>query len=214
MELPPALARGSDTFAELRPTLTDLQRLVAELAPVAPELAPFMRRLAGFADTARPTVAELRRMLGEPGAGNDLVDALLDCPALARLSETALPHTRRALRDAEPIFAFARPYTPDLAAWMRSFGGAMAPYDANGHYARTMAVFDAFEFVDDAGGRAPRPEGSRGRAGKSPNLTPGNLRRCPGAGDAPAGGRVGAVRRQRRALEPRLRPEPHGGGDP
>ena len=184
VELPPALARGSDTFAELRPTLTDLQRLVAELAPVAPELAPFMDRLAGFADTARPTVAELRRMLGEPGAGNDLVDALLDAPRLARLSETAFPHTRRALRDAEPIFAFARPYTPDLTAWMRSFGGAMAPYDANGHYARTMAVFDAFEFVDDPAGGHLDPKGPAAR-GQSPNLSLGNLRRCPGAGTRP-----------------------------
>jgi phospholipid/cholesterol/gamma-HCH transport system substrate-binding protein len=188
VELPPALARGSDTLAELRPALGDVQRLMEELDPVAPELAPFLRRLAAFAGTARPTVGELRLMLDNPGAGNDLVDALRDAPRLARLSETALPRTRRALRDAEPIFAFARPYTPDLTAWMRSFGGAMAPYDANGHYARTMAVFDAFEFVDDPEGGHLDPKGPAAR-GQSPNLSLGNLRRCPGAGTrAPADG--------------------------
>jgi phospholipid/cholesterol/gamma-HCH transport system substrate-binding protein len=161
---------------------------VEELDPVAPELAPFLRRLAAFAGTAQPTVGELRLMLDNTGAGNDLLDALRDAPRLARLSETALPRTRRALRDAEPIFAFARPYTPDLTAWMRSFGGAMAPYDANGHYARTMAVFDAFEFVDDPEGGHLDPKGPAAR-GQSPNLSLGNLRRCPGAGTgAPADG--------------------------
>ena len=63
-----------------------------------------------------------------------------------------------------PIFGFSRPYVPDLTAWLRSFGGAMATYDANGHYARTMAGFDAFQFVDDAAGGRLEPEAAAGSA--------------------------------------------------
>ena len=86
------------------------------------------------------------------------------------------------------MFAFARPYTPDLVGWLRSFGGAMATYDANGHYARTMPVFNAFDFVDDAEGGhlEPKPPDQRGT---SPAVSTGNLRRCPGAATrAPADG--------------------------
>jgi len=64
----------------------------------------------------------------------------------------------------------------------------MAPYDANGHYARSTPVFDAFNFTDDADGGSltPKPAAERG---SSPNLSTGNLRRCPGSGAAaPADG--------------------------
>jgi phospholipid/cholesterol/gamma-HCH transport system substrate-binding protein len=71
---------------------------------------------------------------------------------------------------------------------MRSFGGAMGTYDANGHYARVMAVFDAFDFVDDPAGGHLDPK-APARRGQSPYLDSGNLRRCPGAGTrAPADG--------------------------
>jgi phospholipid/cholesterol/gamma-HCH transport system substrate-binding protein len=187
-ELPPALRQGSETFATLRPALDDLQRFAVESGPAARELAPFMRRLAAFTDTAVPTFHELRLTFDNPGAGNDLHDALRDLPRLARLSARALPRARRSLRESTPIFGFARPYTPDLVAWLRSFGGAMAPYDANGHYARTMAVFDAFDFVDDAEGGHLDPK-SPAQRGQSPYLSTGNLRRCPGSATAaPADG--------------------------
>jgi phospholipid/cholesterol/gamma-HCH transport system substrate-binding protein len=189
VELPPALRRGSGTLAALRPALGDLERLVRETDPASRELAPFLRRLGELADTTAPTVGELRLTLDNPGTGNDLHDALLEAPRLALLSSDALPRARRALRESEPIFSFARPYTPDLTAWMRSFGGAMGTYDANGHYARVMAVFDAFNFVvDDPAGGHLDPKAPAGR-GQSPYLDTGNLRRCPGAGTrAPADG--------------------------
>ena len=82
------------------------------------------------------------------------------------------------------MFGFVRPYVPDLTAWVRNFGQVMSPYDANGHYARTMAVFDAFSFADDplGGHLLPKPAAERGR---SPHVELGNLRRCPGAAAPP-----------------------------
>jgi phospholipid/cholesterol/gamma-HCH transport system substrate-binding protein len=187
-ELPPALREGSDTLAALRPALDDLERLVVETEPVADDLGPFFRELRPFTRRAVPTFAQLRRMLDSPGAGNDLYDTMRDLPRLASIADRALPSSRRSLRESQEIFGFARPYVPDLVSWIRNFGQAMAPYDANGHYARAMPVFDAFSFVDDAeGGRLdPKPPSERG---KSPYLRTGNLRRCPGgATHAPADG--------------------------
>jgi phospholipid/cholesterol/gamma-HCH transport system substrate-binding protein len=179
-ELPPALHQGSETFAALRPGLDDLERLLVATRPVAPKLAPFFRRLRPFTERSVPTFRQLKLLFGRPGAGNDLHDAMRDLPPLARLTRRSLGSSRQALKDSLPMFSFARPYVPDLTAWLRSFGGAMATYDANGHYARAMPIFDAFHFVDDAQGGHLEPKSPAAR-GASPYLSTGNLRRCPGA---------------------------------
>ena len=184
----PALREGSDTFVALRPALADLRDLVDTAGPATADLAPFMRELRPVVQAAVPTFRDLRRMFAQPGADDDLLDALRDLPQLADRTEQAAPRARQALEESTPMFAFARPYTPDLVAWLRSFGSAMATYDANGHYARTVPVFNAFDFVDDAeGGRLePKPPDQRG---SSAAVSTGNLRRCPGAAmRAPADG--------------------------
>jgi phospholipid/cholesterol/gamma-HCH transport system substrate-binding protein len=183
-ELPPALRQGSDTFVALRPALDDLERFVVESGPATRDLAPFMREFGTFNRRSVRTFAQLDALFGTAGKGNDLHDIMRDLPPLARLSERALPRARRSLRESTPIFGFARPYVPDLTAWLKNFGQAMAAYDANGHYARAMAVFDAFEFVDDpeGGHLVPKPPAQRGT---SPYLSTGNLRRCPGAATRP-----------------------------
>jgi phospholipid/cholesterol/gamma-HCH transport system substrate-binding protein len=187
-ELPPALHQGSETFAALRPGLDDIERLLVATRPVAPKLAPFFRRLRPFTERSVPTFRQLKSLFGRPGAGNDLHDAMRDLPQLARITHRSLGSSRQALKDSLPMFSFARPYVPDLTAWLRSFGGAMATYDANGHYARAMPIFDAFHFVDDADGGHLDPKAPAAR-GSSPYLSTGNLRRCPGAaGRIPADG--------------------------
>jgi phospholipid/cholesterol/gamma-HCH transport system substrate-binding protein len=187
-ELPGALRQGSDTFAALRPALDDLERLWVETRPVAPKLAPFFRRLRPFTERSVPTFRQLKVMFRTPGAANDVYDAMRELPAIARLTRRGVPRSRRALRVSTPMFGFSRPYVPDLTAWLRSFGGALATYDANGHYARAMAVFDAFHFIDDAAGGRLEPKAPAAR-GDSPYLRLGSLRRCPGsAAPSPADG--------------------------
>jgi phospholipid/cholesterol/gamma-HCH transport system substrate-binding protein len=78
------------------------------------------------------------------------------------------------------VLSFIRPYAPDLIGFVRGFASAAATYDANGHYARTVPVFDAFNFTDDANGGTLTLK-DREAKGKSPYLTNGHLRRCPGA---------------------------------
>jgi phospholipid/cholesterol/gamma-HCH transport system substrate-binding protein len=185
--VPAALRHGSDTFAELRPAIGDLQRLTDATGPATKDLAPFLHALTPVLRESTPTIGQLRRMFAQPGAANDLLDALRDLPALAQLTDRAFPHARRALRDSTPVFSFARPYVPDLVSWAKSFGGAGATYDANGHYVRAVPVFNAFTYGEDGGPHlTPRPADQRGT---NPTVTTGNLRRCPGASTpAPADG--------------------------
>lgn len=185
VDLPPALRQGSETFAALRgPALDELERFVVESEPAARELPGFFRKLRPFVSRSVPTFRQLRLMFKGPGPGNDLYDQMRDLPPLARMADGAFPRAQKALRQSTPIFGFIRPYVPDLVAWMRSFGGAMATYDANGHFLRTMPVFDAYDFVDDGDGGHFEPKADSER-GKSPSLSTGNLRRCPGAGAPP-----------------------------
>ena len=44
------------------------------------------------------------------------------------------------------MIEFLRPYAPDMAAWITHFAQVPAYYDANGHYARVLPIFNAFSF--------------------------------------------------------------------
>jgi phospholipid/cholesterol/gamma-HCH transport system substrate-binding protein len=178
--LPPALHAGSDAFASVRPALTDLRALVRASDPVSRELAPFFRDLQPVASRAVPAFRDFRTLFDRPGQADDLLDALRTLPSLGRLTDKAFPQAQKTLGDSAPVLSFVRPYAPDLVGFVRSFGSAAATYDANGHYARTVPVFDAFKFRDDPQGGTLTLK-DRSERGTSPYMRTGNLRRCPGA---------------------------------
>jgi phospholipid/cholesterol/gamma-HCH transport system substrate-binding protein len=131
-----------------------------------------------------PTFALLNQMFNKPGPNNDLYDALVELPALAGQVTHDFPRAIKALNQSTPIFEFARPYIPDVIGWVSNWAGIFAPYDANGHYARTMPVFDAFSFSPDTQGGTltPKPPNMRGSGGA---LQTGFSHRCAGAAITP-----------------------------
>lgn len=178
--LPPALREGSAAFAEVRPALTDLRALVRAGEPASRKLAPFLRDLRPAVQRAVPAFRDFRLLFDRPGEADDLLDALRALPRLGRLTDKVFPQAEKTLDESAPVLSFIRPYAPELVGFARSFGSAAATYDANGHYARTVPVFDAFAFQDDANGGTltEKPVSERGR---SPYLQGGHVRRCPGA---------------------------------
>jgi phospholipid/cholesterol/gamma-HCH transport system substrate-binding protein len=183
--LPGALSNGSAVFARLRTeTLPALSRLVNATRPVTGPLAQFLPRLNPVLNEAVPTFSLLREVFDKPGPNNDLYDALVQLPKLGKEVTRDFPEAIKALHQSTPIFEFVRPYIPDLVAWVVNWDGVFAPYDANGHYGRTMPVFDAFNFSDDGQGGTltQTPPNLRGTGGA---LKTGFLERCPGAGIAP-----------------------------
>lgn len=179
-EVPIALQSGSDAFEQLRPALTDLRKLTDSTKANTKDLEGFLKDLTPVLQEATPTIGQLRRMFARPGAANDLLDALKDLPALGRETDRTFPDAEKALRQSTPVFSYARPYIPDIVSWTRGYAAAGATYDANGHYIRTVPVFNAFTFKDDANGGTltPRPASERGT---NPAVSTGNLARCPGA---------------------------------
>jgi phospholipid/cholesterol/gamma-HCH transport system substrate-binding protein len=187
-EVPVALESGSDAFEQLRPALTDLRRLTDATEANTKDLKAFLEDLTPVLHEATPTIGELRRMFAQPGAANDLLDALEDLPAIGKETDRTFPDGRKALRQSTPVFSYARPYIPDIVSWTRGYAAAGATYDANGHYIRSVPVFNAFTFRDDANGGTltPRPASERGT---NPAVSTNNLARCPGAATAaPADG--------------------------
>lgn len=185
VDLPPALTKGSATFDRLRTrTLPALARLIDATRPVTRPLTSFLPRLNPVLQEAVPTFALLKAMFDQPGPNNDLYDALAALPQLARAVSGDFPRAITALNRSTPIFEFARPYIPDLVAWVANWDGIFAPYDANGHYARTVPVLGAFNFADSGQGGTltQTPPGLRGSGGP---LQTGILQRCPGAAISP-----------------------------
>jgi phospholipid/cholesterol/gamma-HCH transport system substrate-binding protein len=171
--LPDTLRQANTTFVNLRGTLDDLDLLVSESKPATRELAPFLRELRPLVAEARPTFADLRKLLRSPGPNNDLIELTAKQPELARLTASVFPRAIQTLDRAQPVFEYARSYTPDLASWLTNYGQVAANYDANGHYARVYPMFLPANYSNGALTVAEP-------ADKFNGFDTGNLGRCPG----------------------------------
>lgn len=184
--LPGTLRRGTSTFADLRSTLDVLDPLVAASKPATRRLTPLLRDVRPLVRESRPTIASLRSLVRSPGADDDLLDLLARTPKLAEVGVPALSHAARAARDAQPVAAFIRPYTPDFVGWLRDFSQGAAAYDANGHYARIQPIINENALVADPvlGPIVRQLVGTLGGLGGvgSQNVGP---RRCPGGASQP-----------------------------
>ncbi|MGA9315135.1 MAG: MlaD family protein [Solirubrobacteraceae bacterium] len=178
--LPPTFREGNRTFETLPATLADLTKLVDATKPAAPLLSSFVSKLQPLVTTAMPVVSNFSEAISKPGASNDLTEAALALPQIAKTLTTASPDNVRALEESVPITALFGPYTPDLEGFLRAFGQAGAYYDANGHYARVAGMFPDFELgAEDTLKPANPTQVVQG-------LKTGQLRRCPGAATQPA----------------------------
>jgi phospholipid/cholesterol/gamma-HCH transport system substrate-binding protein len=198
--LPDFMRQANSTFVNLRAALDDVDPLVNASKPVAKKLQKFLPELRAVARDARPTVRDLARTVGQPGADNDLLDLIRTFPPLASaaldtkkrkvnfgtntvsVGETrgSFPETSDALRAAAPVIGFGRPYTPDLFGWFDDFS-TTGPNDAEGGFSRVYTILNAFNLTNPAlPAFIPLPE--RGAALTSIARF-GQFRRCPGAGD-------------------------------
>ncbi len=178
--LPATFREGNRTFETLPATLADLTKLVDATKPAAPLLSSFVSKLQPLVTTATPVVSNFSEAISKPGASNDLTEAALALPQIAKTLTTASPDNVRALEESVPITALFGPYTPDLQGFLRAFGQTGAYYDANGHYARVSGMFPDFELgAEDTLKPANPTQVVQG-------LKTGQLRRCPGAATQPA----------------------------
>jgi phospholipid/cholesterol/gamma-HCH transport system substrate-binding protein len=137
---PPALRQANTTFVNLRATLDDLDPLVASAKPATRHLTPFLRQLRLVSERGVPVVHDLSLAVNRPGPTNDLTDALRAQPRAEAAASNAVPHAIRGLNKSQPVFKFARPYSPDLFGWISKFDQDASYYDASGHYVRVSTA--------------------------------------------------------------------------
>jgi phospholipid/cholesterol/gamma-HCH transport system substrate-binding protein len=189
-QLPPFMRRANTTFLNLRATLDDLDPLVEDSKPVAKKLRPFMAELRPLARDARPTFRDLAEILARPGPDNDALELTRLQPALRDATvreveangekrQAAFPAIARAVKDAAPIIASARPYAPDALGWFDDFSHS-GIYDALGAASRVGIHASAFTLAN--GQLSPVPPELRAAAFES-GAALNQRNRCPGAAE-------------------------------
>jgi phospholipid/cholesterol/gamma-HCH transport system substrate-binding protein len=176
--LPGTLRRANATFVELRGALDELNELTNVTKPFAADLAPFFRRLDKLVVDSTPTFRDFADLISKSGKNNDLTDTLRNLPRLASVSKSSFPNSIKALRRAQPVIEFIRPYAADFTAWIEKFAHTTATYDANGHYARVQPAFEAFSFSENGGDGLLTKIGNAERQNELSNRN--NNLRCPG----------------------------------
>jgi phospholipid/cholesterol/gamma-HCH transport system substrate-binding protein len=147
---PDVLEEGASTFRNLRGALDDLNRLTDVSKTQIDGLAPFLSRLTRLVRTLRPAFKDLALITNNPGPDNDSTDLTRRFPALQKLSRTNTKNSVAALKSGQDEVEFLRPYAPEISAWIAHFAQVPAYYDANGHYARVLPIFNAFAFDEGA----------------------------------------------------------------
>jgi phospholipid/cholesterol/gamma-HCH transport system substrate-binding protein len=173
---PATLREGTTTFRELQVALKDLNRLTNVSKPAIKGLAPFLSDFADLAKEFQPAFRDFRYIVRNPGPANDATDQMRQMPALERLAATNTKNSIAALKQGQHVIEFIRPYAPDLAAWITHFATVPGYYDANGHYARVLPIFNAFSYDQSANQLNPLAPSER----KSILAGQGN-RFCPGS---------------------------------
>jgi phospholipid/cholesterol/gamma-HCH transport system substrate-binding protein len=181
--LPPFLRQANTTFVNLRAALDDLDVLVNASKPATEDLPRFLRALRPVARRSVPVFGDLALAVNRDGPLNDLTDSLEELPELARRGGRAARAGVRALNRSQDNVAFARPYSPDLVAWLTHFGQVAGYYDANGHYARVSpSAGNLFSFDESDGSLDPITPAQQ----FDPPLEFGPFIRCPGGATQPA----------------------------
>lgn len=157
---PGALTQSTTAFQGLNVTLDKLDPLVAAAKPGIRRLEPFSAGLRKLVNASIPTIGQLNALINNPAGTGDLTTLARETPSLARIADTAFPHLIQAMNDSQAQLDTLREYAPDVVAALTDVGQGSGYYDANGHYARTQPVFDAFT-VDGFNQLEPQPPSNR-----------------------------------------------------
>ncbi|HUE27868.1 MAG TPA: MlaD family protein [Solirubrobacteraceae bacterium] len=157
---PGALTQSTTAFQGLNVTLDKLDPLVAAAKPGIRRLEPFSAGLRKLVNASIPTIGQLNALINNPAGTGDLTTLARETPSLARIADTAFPHLIQAMNDSQNQLDTLREYAPDVVAALTDVGQGSGYYDANGHYARTQPVFDAFT-VDGFNQLEPQPPSNR-----------------------------------------------------
>lgn len=130
------------TLDQVERTSKTLQDASGRAAPVIAELAGAVTDLDPAIRTLRPASQQGRNVLRVADRVAPSLTTTLE--ALKRTAPNitaAVPAVRAAMCQLNPMAAFLRPYTPELAAVLSGLASTTNYYDASGHAARLYVMF-------------------------------------------------------------------------
>jgi phospholipid/cholesterol/gamma-HCH transport system substrate-binding protein len=142
--LPPAMRQANTTFVNLRAALDDLDPLIATTGRSTKTLPGFLRKLRPVAHRGVGVFQDLADVVSRNGSNNDLADALKKLPKARDAAAANVPRVITSLDRTQDNVDFARPYTPDLMAFITKLGQVTSYYDADGHYTRVQPAGSNF----------------------------------------------------------------------
>jgi phospholipid/cholesterol/gamma-HCH transport system substrate-binding protein len=133
-ELPPTLGALRGTMQGISDAADDAVPLLKELAPATAKLGPLAHDLKPVMQDLRPLAADLRPALA---SANELLQYT---PGLLDGAHALLPEGETALDRSAAAVAYMRPYTPEITGYLSTWASSFANYDANGNFARFVAL--------------------------------------------------------------------------
>lgn len=121
----------------------DLERLGRSLAPVAKNLRAAAPDLSAALRELPATTSDLRGLLPSLDSALDRAPRTLDrIPGFTRVAGPMLNAIEADLADVNPMLAYLRPYSRDIAAFFTNFGRYLSGTDGNGYIGRVLPVFN------------------------------------------------------------------------
>lgn len=124
----PATLETAQTTLDMIPAATDATvPLLEDLAPATERLPSVARSLSPLLRDLRPTLADLRPTLV---AADELLGVT---PGFLDTSHEMLPSLQTTMEEYQPALSFLRPYAPEIAGFVTTWGNAFSGYDSQGH---------------------------------------------------------------------------------
>lgn len=184
---PPAMRQANTTFVNLRAALDDLDPLIATTSRSTKTLPGFLRKLRPVANRGIPVFQNLASVVNRDGSSNDLAEALQKLPRARDAANANVPRVITSLNRTQDNVNFARPYTPDLMAFISKLGQITSNYDADGHYARVQpAGANFFDYNAGTQKLESIPKSQQFTAYSAFGIGP--FARCPGSATQPRTG--------------------------
>ncbi|GAB3077932.1 MCE family protein [Nocardioides zeae] len=146
------LERLPGTLATAEQTLDGAVAPIGAARELLQDLRPLTDPLPEIAATLRPVLANARPVLEDLTPTLADADELLTAtPALVNGLNDALPTASSALDQLNPMVAFLRPYTPELAGWLSNWVGIFGSQNTTGNYARALITASTTSVVGNPG---------------------------------------------------------------
>lgn len=135
-----ALKKLPNTLHDANSTLHDVPGVTDKVSPLLDDLGAGTERLPSVSNNLAPLLSDLRPTLQQlKPTLRDASSLLNHAPGLLDAGHETVPGVNNVAQSYMPALEFLRPYTPEAAGFLTTWGSAGQNFDANGRYMRIFA---------------------------------------------------------------------------